>query len=61
MSDGAGWYRNRGAQAVTVMYPSSALLAPGERKWLGADPQFPDLVPCDAPDPAAADTSRSEP
>lgn len=55
--DTSGWYRNDGAVVLTTQphrYPS-AVLKPGEATWLPADPQHPDLHPCDAPDTAAVD------
>lgn len=58
----SGWYRNSGAVALTVQpdrYPS-AVLGPGDATWLPADPQHPDLKPCDAPPPVADDTTGSE-
>jgi hypothetical protein len=60
--DTSGWYRNDSLSVLIVMpdrYPS-ARLEPGQAEWLPADPQHPDLKPCDAPTVAAADTTRSE-
>lgn len=62
MPDGAGWYRST-AEVELVHLPTgypSVRFAPGGVEWLPADPQNPNLVPCDAPDVAAADTTRSE-
>lgn len=61
--DTSGWFRNTGPAPVTAMFDDhpSVRLEPGERHLLPADPQFPDLEPCDAPTTAAADTARSEP
>jgi len=60
--DTSGWYRNDSQVELTVQPDRyhSARLKPGQAAWLPADPQHPDLQPCDAPDPAAADTTGSE-
>lgn len=62
--DTSGWYRNNSAVPLLVQptgYPSK-LLQPDKATWLPADPQHPDLKPCDAPAPEAAaeDTTGSE-
>lgn len=60
--DTSGWYRNRAQTPLLVQpdqYPST-LLDPGAATWLPADPQHPDLEPCDAPPPSAADADTKE-
>ena len=57
MADTSGWYRNTSPVDLIVQpdrYPS-ARLEPGEATWLPADPQHPNLEPCDAP-PVVDDT-----
>ena len=55
-ADTSGWFRNDAPVVLTVLpdgYPS-ARLAPGEARWLPADPHHPDLTACEPPE--AADT-----
>lgn len=61
-ADTSGWYRNRALVPLLVQptgYPSTEL-APGGATWLPADPQHPDLEPCDAPAPVPADADTKE-
>ena len=61
-ADSSGWFRNTGPSPVNAMFDGhpSVRVEPGESKYLPEDPHFPHLEPCDAPDTAAADTTRSE-
>lgn len=58
----SGWYRNAGPSTVIAHFDDypSVRMEPGQVELLPGDPQYPDLKPCDAPDAAAADTTRSE-